>query len=250
MSTETAVGFVRSEREGQRPACLQLALDDAVRRPVRSFWVRLGKQGRHFPMLAACGSPAVSKATQFPFGVELVRVEEAQRSTHLRSMPEWLRNPASVCDFVCDSDLNPGPNTGNLAIFALFYGKWWLGAELNRRHKDFQSSALPTELPSRSHSPRDHAKTVPQAVRARQALKRKPTARQPGSQSSMSRLGSSRSVQPAGLRICCELHCAPRFLPVKPRHHSVAARYGITGAAQVLGQIHLHPGCGFERHRV
>jgi hypothetical protein len=28
-------------------------------------------------------------------------------------------------------------------------GKWWLGAELNRRHKDFQSSALPTELPSR-----------------------------------------------------------------------------------------------------
>ena len=25
---------------------------------------------------------------------------------------------------------------------------WWLGAELNRRHKDFQSSALPTELPS------------------------------------------------------------------------------------------------------
>ena len=27
---------------------------------------------------------------------------------------------------------------------------WWLGAELNRRHKDFQSSALPTELPSHS----------------------------------------------------------------------------------------------------
>jgi hypothetical protein len=26
--------------------------------------------------------------------------------------------------------------------------EWWLGAELNRRHKDFQSSALPTELPS------------------------------------------------------------------------------------------------------
>ena len=27
--------------------------------------------------------------------------------------------------------------------------RWWLRAELNRRHKDFQSSALPTELPSR-----------------------------------------------------------------------------------------------------
>ena len=26
--------------------------------------------------------------------------------------------------------------------------KWWDGTELNRRHEDFQSSALPTELPS------------------------------------------------------------------------------------------------------
>jgi hypothetical protein len=30
-------------------------------------------------------------------------------------------------------------------------GVWWLGAELNRRHKDFQSSALPTELPSQNY---------------------------------------------------------------------------------------------------
>jgi hypothetical protein len=28
--------------------------------------------------------------------------------------------------------------------------KWWPGTELNRRHKDFQSSALPTELPGHS----------------------------------------------------------------------------------------------------
>src|SRR5699024_3132817 len=27
--------------------------------------------------------------------------------------------------------------------------KWWLGTESNRRHTDFQSVALPTELPSR-----------------------------------------------------------------------------------------------------
>ena len=43
-----------------------------------------------------------------------------------------------------------------LTVYALFlhnslmpkHREWWLGAELNRRHKDFQSSALPTELPS------------------------------------------------------------------------------------------------------
>src|SRR5436190_22348793 len=27
--------------------------------------------------------------------------------------------------------------------------KWWPGTELNRRHADFQSAALPTELPGR-----------------------------------------------------------------------------------------------------
>jgi predicted nucleic acid-binding protein len=69
--------------------------------------------------------------------------------------------------------------------------KWWLGAELNRRHKDFQSSALPTELPSRNHCTAvcyaqldetdgkkyryrlEHAETLPQAVLAQQALKLK-----------------------------------------------------------------------------
>ena len=29
----------------------------------------------------------------------------------------------------------------------LWKKEWWPGTELNRRHKDFQSSALPTELP-------------------------------------------------------------------------------------------------------
>jgi hypothetical protein len=28
-------------------------------------------------------------------------------------------------------------------------GEWWRGTDLNRRHRDFQSPALPTELPRR-----------------------------------------------------------------------------------------------------
>src|SRR5207253_8952756 len=35
----------------------------------------------------------------------------------------------------------------------LRHAKMWLGAESNRRHEDFQSSALPTELPSRRVHP-------------------------------------------------------------------------------------------------
>ena len=37
---------------------------------------------------------------------------------------------------------------------------WWLGAESNRRHEDFQSSALPTELPSRKVSSKQHTKVL------------------------------------------------------------------------------------------
>ena len=33
--------------------------------------------------------------------------------------------------------------------FASSKEEWWLGTESNRRHADFQSAALPTELPSR-----------------------------------------------------------------------------------------------------
>ena len=48
----------------------------------------------------------------------------------------------------------PNPEGADLqsAAFSHFATppKWWLGTESNRRHEDFQSSALPTELPSQN----------------------------------------------------------------------------------------------------
>src|SRR5690606_34288037 len=43
--------------------------------------------------------------------------------------------------------------------------RWWLGTESNRRHEDFQSSALPTELPSRVVMPHPAAIRKPRAAR-------------------------------------------------------------------------------------
>ena len=41
-------------------------------------------------------------------------------------------------------------NLGKVALYQLsYYRRWCLGAELNHRHVDFQSTALPTELPRR-----------------------------------------------------------------------------------------------------
>ncbi len=44
-------------------------------------------------------------------------------------------------------------------IAVIFYIKWWLRTESNRRHKDFQSFALPTELLSRKNGGPDGNRT-------------------------------------------------------------------------------------------
>ena len=40
------------------------------------------------------------------------------------------------------------PGEGISIIKLIIYNSWWLGVGLNHRHPDFQSGALPTELPS------------------------------------------------------------------------------------------------------
>ena len=44
---------------------------------------------------------------------------------------------------------------GKVALYQLsYYRMWCLGAELNHRHVDFQSFALPTELPRQIGDPK------------------------------------------------------------------------------------------------
>src|SRR5262249_22210943 len=39
-------------------------------------------------------------------------------------------------------------NRGRISAWATCWKQWWAGTGLNRRHQDFQSCALPTELPA------------------------------------------------------------------------------------------------------
>ena len=51
-------------------------------------------------------------------------------------------------------DLKPGPKKTRFPSCFTYENGAWLGAESNRRHVDFQSTALPTELPSRDGADR------------------------------------------------------------------------------------------------
>ncbi len=46
--------------------------------------------------------------------------------------------------------IEPTTSAWKAEVLPLNYTRmqWWVGAESNRRHEDFQSSALPTELPT------------------------------------------------------------------------------------------------------
>ena len=50
---------------------------------------------------------------------------------------------------------------GKVALYQLsYYRKWCLGAESNHRHVDFQSTALPTELPRHMYGDPEGARTL------------------------------------------------------------------------------------------
>ena len=62
----------------------------------------------------------------------------------------WLWRRDGAVDETRTRDLN----LGKVALYQLsYYRVWCLGPESNQRHVDFQSTALPTELPRHSGGP-------------------------------------------------------------------------------------------------
>ena len=62
----------------------------------------------------------------------------------------WLWRRDGAVDETRTRDLN----LGKVALYQLsYYRVWCLGPESNQRHVDFQSTALPTELPRQDGDP-------------------------------------------------------------------------------------------------
>src|SRR5690625_680364 len=65
---------------------------------------------------------------------------------------KWWRGADSICRTRWERIYSPPRLATSLPLqyklFLELFHEWWLGTESNRRHKDFQSFALPTELPS------------------------------------------------------------------------------------------------------
>src|SRR6266496_5246841 len=81
----------------------------------------------------SCQSRRVTKATYVSVCVAHIWVAVANCVTPKRSVSKVSKNVNQALQF------------GHQGA--------WLGAESNRRHVDFQSTALPTELPSRDDAP-------------------------------------------------------------------------------------------------
>ncbi len=66
---------------------------------------------------------------------------------------KWWRGADSNCRTLRERIYSPP----RLATSLPLQHGWWLGTESNRRHTDFQSVALPTELPSHSCSNKNYS---------------------------------------------------------------------------------------------
>ena len=66
------------------------------------------------------------------------------KETFVSALQNHQKNNFKVAESLYKEILKTKPNHFE-SVF--YYDKWWPGTESNRRHKPFQGSALPTELP-------------------------------------------------------------------------------------------------------
>ena len=92
------------------------------------------KQPKHLPR-PRCVSPTQSYAAEFlHLSTARVFAERFAGNARVSQSSPFAGSSAGSCDPVFHNLLMPK------------HPEWWLGTESNRRHKDFQSFALPTEL--------------------------------------------------------------------------------------------------------
>jgi hypothetical protein len=110
---------------------------------------RVGFEPTTLRLTAGCSTAELSR--KVTGGGKRIRTDDPLRARQVLSQlsytPKWCRWPESNRHgFPHDFESCASANSATSAIFAVT--SWWLGTESNRRHEDFQSSALPTELPS------------------------------------------------------------------------------------------------------
>ena len=77
----------------------------------------------------------------------------AGKTVHCRAYPQ-LHNEVNPQNGAVDETRTRDLNLGKVALYQLsYYRVWCLGPESNQRHVDFQSTALPTELPRQDGDP-------------------------------------------------------------------------------------------------
>ena len=95
----------------------------------------------------------------------------------------------------------------------------WLGAESNRRHEDFQSSALPTELPSRIALPLSRCIERPVLIKAENPQRRVAAAIYRRSQSAATETSRLDRAPPyhcrASIPACCFFAAGGSACPIK-----------------------------------
>src|SRR5437763_12711306 len=103
------------------------------------------------------GTPSRCGVTQSPLTIMLRAMVACTASTSscrcggLKKQPRKMTT-ANAITIACSRLVErtaTGEDCDAGAVMIGIFKKWWPGTELNRRHADFQSAALPTELPGR-----------------------------------------------------------------------------------------------------